>query len=82
MGSRHLSRWTPCKRADFIRRLVRLGFTGPYSGARHQFMTLGEHRLAIPSNAEFSVGQLRFMIREIENLLARRIDVDEWTGLS
>jgi hypothetical protein len=32
--------------------------------AEHQFMTTGQHRLAIPSNPEYSVGQVRFMIRE------------------
>jgi hypothetical protein len=77
-----VSRWTPCKRPDFIRRLLKLGFAGPFSGTRHQFVTIGDHRLAIPSNPEFSVGQLRFMLREVENLLGRRIDVDQWTGLS
>jgi hypothetical protein len=30
-----VSRWTPCKRADFIRKLHRLGFDGPFSGFRH-----------------------------------------------
>jgi hypothetical protein len=45
-------------------------------------MTLGEHRLAIPSSLEFSVGQLRFMIREVEALLGRRVEIEEWTGLS
>ncbi|MFQ5410415.1 MAG: type II toxin-antitoxin system HicA family toxin, partial [Anaerolineales bacterium] len=43
-----MSRWTSCKRRDFIRRLRRLGFEGPYSGTRHQFMVYDEHRLAIP----------------------------------
>ena len=81
MGIPRVSRWTPCKRTDFVRRLVKLGFTGPFSGTRRQFMTIGQHRLAVPSNSEFSIGQLRFMIREVENLLGRRIDVEEWAGL-
>jgi hypothetical protein len=59
-----VSRWTPCKRGDFIRKLRKLGFDGPYSGTRHQFMIHSEKRLAIPSNAEYSVPQLRMMIRE------------------
>lgn len=77
-----MSRWTPCKRGDFIRRLTKLGFTGPYSGARHQFMVIGRHRLAIPSNPEYSAGQLRFMIREVESVIGRAISMDEWAGLS
>lgn len=77
-----MSRWTPCKRADFIRRLGKLGFNGPYSGSRHQFMTTGQHRLAIPSNPEYSVGQVRFMIREVEVILGRTISLDDWARLS
>ena len=45
-------------------------------------MVFGEHRLAIPSNSEFSVGQLRFMLREVENLLGRHNDLVTWSNLS
>ena len=54
-----MSRWRPCKRREFIRRLGKLGFDGPYSGARHQFMVYELHRLTIPSNTEYSVPQVR-----------------------
>ena len=53
-----MSRWTPCKRREFIRRLRALGFEGPYTGTRHYFMVFRQHRLAIPSNDEYSVPQL------------------------
>jgi hypothetical protein len=76
-----MSRWAPCKRRDFIRRLRAIGFDGPFSGARHQFMVYERHRLAIPSNAEYSVHQLRMMIREVEEIIGRRITVDEWSRL-
>ncbi len=76
-----MSPWTPCKRRDFIRRLRKIGFAGLYSGTRHQFMIFGEHRLAVPSNSEFSVPQLRMMIREIAQIIGRDIDSDEWNGL-
>ncbi len=39
-------------------------------------------RLAIPSNAEYSVSQLRMMIREVEALLLRGIGSHEWNSLS
>jgi len=71
----------PCKRRDFLRRLQTLGFDGPYSGARHQFMVYGRHRLAIPSNTEYSVPQLRMMVREVEKILAREVSVEEWNNL-
>ncbi len=48
-----MSQWRRCKRQDFIRRLRKLGFEGPYSGTRHQFMVYKQHRLAIPSNIQY-----------------------------
>lgn len=77
-----MSRWNPCKRNEFIRRLRQLGFNGPYSGTKHQFMLFGQHRLAIPSNAEYSVPQLRMMVREVESIVRREISADEWNRLS
>jgi len=76
-----MSQWTPCKRRDFIRRLRKLGFEGLYSGTRHQFMIYEQHRLAIPSNVEYSVPQLRMMIREIEEIMDREITAQEWSKL-
>lgn len=76
-----MSRWSPCKRRDFIRRLRKIGFDGPLSGTRHQFVIFGQHRLAVPSNAEFSVTQLRMMLREVEEIIGRRISVHEWNNL-
>ena len=76
-----MPRWTPCKRREFIRRLGGLGFEGPFSGTRHHFLILQEHRLAIPSNDEYSVPQLRMMLREVEEILGRKITVEEWDEL-
>ena len=76
-----MSRWTPCSRREFIRRLRKLGFDGPYSGTRHQFMVYEQHRLAIPSNAEYSVAQLRMLIQEVETILCREVAMDEWNNL-
>ena len=73
--------WNPCKRSDFIRRLRRLGFDGPFSGSKHQFVTLGHHRLTVPSNSEYSVPQLKFMLREIAEIIGREISADEWNKL-
>ena len=76
-----MSRWVPCKRREFMRRLRSIGFDGPFSGAKHQFMVYEKCRLAIPSNAEYSVPQLRMMIREAENILGRQVSVDDWNDL-
>ena len=73
-----MSRWTPCKRRDFIRRLRKLGFDGPFAGARHQFLVFKENRLTIPSNEEYSVPQLKMMLREAGLILGREISIQEW----
>ena len=73
-----MSRWTPCKRSEFIRKLRKLGFDGPYSGTRHQFMIHSQLRLAIPTNPEYSVPQLRMMIREVEAILGRAVSLEDW----
>lgn len=74
--------WNPCKRKDFIRRLRKLGFDGVYSGTRHQFMTFEQFRLTIPSNVEYSVPQLKMVMREVETILRREISAEEWNDLS
>jgi hypothetical protein len=37
--------------------------------------------LAIPSNPEYSVPQLRMMIREVEGILGREISLKDWDRL-
>ena len=76
-----MSRWQPCKRREFIRRLRKLDFDGPYSGTRHQFMVFEEYRLTIPSTTEYSVPQLRMMLNEVEGILGHAITSDEWNKL-
>ncbi|NIM13525.1 MAG: type II toxin-antitoxin system HicA family toxin [Candidatus Aminicenantes bacterium] len=76
-----MSKWAPCKRRDFIRKLRKLDFEGPYSGTRHQFMIWGQHRLAIPSNAEYSVPQLKMMLLEVAGIIGREIPPAEWREL-
>ena len=76
-----MSRWTPCKRSEFIRRLRKLSLDGPFSGTRHQFLVHQQHRLAIPSNQEYSVPQLRVMLTEVGAILGREISLQEWEEL-
>ena len=76
-----MAAWRPLKRRDLIRKLRALGFDGPFSGTRHQFMISGQHRQTIPTNSEYSVPQLRMLIRQVESILARQISLDEWNSL-
>jgi hypothetical protein len=39
-------------------------------------MTYRKYRLAIPSNAEYSVPQLRMMIEEVEEIIGRKITIE------
>ena len=77
-----MARWTPCKRAVFISRLVRLGFSPPEPGARHSYMRYGTHTLTIPGNPEYSVPQLRMLIREVEDIIRRKVSLRQWQELS
>lgn len=76
-----MSRWTPCKRREFIHKLQYLGLSGPFSGSKHQFMIYHEYRLTIPSNDEYSVPQLRMMIREVEEIIDKQITLEQWNSL-
>lgn len=73
--------WRPLKRREFVRRLRALGFEGPISGTRHQFMIFGQHRQTIPSNAEYSVPQVRMLLRQAASILGRSVSLDEWDTL-
>lgn len=76
-----MNRWNPCRRSVFILRLRALGFNGPFSGTKHQFMTFANFRQTIPSNDEYSVPQVRMMVREVEDILGREITATEWNNL-
>ncbi len=76
-----MPKWNPCKRSDFIRGARRLGFEGLFSGAKHQFMVSGQNQLTLPSNAEYSVPQLKLMLREVEAMIGREITCEEWSRL-
>jgi len=77
-----MPKWSPCKRQDFIRRPRQLGFEGVFSGTTHQFMIINQNCLTLPSNAEYSVPQLRMMLREVGAILGRKIILEEWSRLS
>ena len=64
----------PVRRADLVRALRSIGFAGPFSGGRHEFMVRGDVTLRIPNPHQGDIGK---------DLLARilrqgRIDRAEW----
>lgn len=46
----------PVKRKELIRRLRRLGFEGPHSGGKHEYMVKGNLRLALPNPHQGDIG--------------------------
>ncbi|MFH0792701.1 MAG: type II toxin-antitoxin system HicA family toxin [bacterium] len=52
-----MPRFGPIKRSELIRNLRSLGFEGPFSGGKHQFMVRGEFTLRIPNPHRGDVGR-------------------------
>ena len=73
--------WHPIKRREFVRRLRGLGFHGPFTGTRHEFLVFGQHRQTVPSNSEYSTPQLKMLLRQVEVILGKKISSDEWENL-
>jgi len=67
----------PIKRTELIRYLQTLGFEGPYSGGKHQFMLKGVIRLRLPNPHRRDVG------RELLTRILKQagIDKDSWERL-
>jgi len=45
-------------------------------------MVYQQYRLSIPSNLEYSIPQLRIMLREIAEIMGREISADEWNQMA
>ena len=67
----------PIKRKDLIHYLRVLGFEGPYSGEKHQFMVKGEITLRIPSPHRGDIG--KELLSRI--LKQAKIDRETWERL-
>jgi hypothetical protein len=61
--------------------LQAIGFDPPESGAKHAYMRYGPFTLTLPSNDEYSVPQLKMLLKEIEPILGRKISLSEWDRL-
>jgi predicted RNA binding protein YcfA (HicA-like mRNA interferase family) len=72
-----MPRLGPVKRKDLIRLLRKLGFEGPYSGGKHQFMVLDDVTVRIPNPHQDDIGKelLRRILRQA------RIDLNVWERL-
>jgi len=68
-----VSRTGPIKREELIRYLRVLGFEGPYSGKKHQFMLKGVVRLRIPNPHQKDIG------RELLSRILKQAGIDKET---
>jgi predicted RNA binding protein YcfA (HicA-like mRNA interferase family) len=60
-------RLTPIKRQDLIRRLRSFGWSGPYTGKKHQHMVKGNIQLTIPNphgGKEIGINLLKIILNE------------------
>jgi predicted RNA binding protein YcfA (HicA-like mRNA interferase family) len=67
----------PVKRAELIHYLRRLGFTGPFSGGKHQFMIKENVSVTIPNPHHEDIGKelLKRILQQAD------ISLDEWKAL-
>ncbi|MGH7563489.1 MAG: type II toxin-antitoxin system HicA family toxin [Gemmatimonadota bacterium] len=47
----------PIKRRDLVRHLSHLGFEGPFSGGKHEFMVRGDTTLRLPNPHQGEIGK-------------------------
>ncbi|OOP55344.1 MAG: hypothetical protein AYP45_14915 [Candidatus Brocadia carolinensis] len=72
-----MPKFGPIKRKDLIRYLRQLGFIGPYSGGKHQFMVKEKLKVRIPNPHKSDIGEnlLKQILKEIG------IDRTKWEDL-
>ena len=66
----------PIDRRKLIQRLRKFGFTGPFSGGRHQFMIKGQLKVRIPNphrGGDISDSLLKEILRQAE------ISTENWS---
>jgi predicted RNA binding protein YcfA (HicA-like mRNA interferase family) len=67
----------PIKRNDLIRYMRQLGFEGPYSGGKHQFMIKDEVTVRLPNPHQGDIGK-EFLLRILRQA---KIERSEWEEL-
>ena len=74
-------KWRPCKRREFIKKLKKIGFNPPEAGGKYFYMRCGEYTFTLPSNKEYSVPQLKMLLKEIEQGIGRKLSYEDWENL-
>lgn len=72
-----MPRFGPVRHRDLIGYLKRLGFEGPYSGGKHQFMAKGNLTLRVPNPHGVDIGK-ELLIRILKQA---NITKEQWERL-
>lgn len=72
-----MRRLAAVSRRDLLRRLKQLGFEGPYSGGRHEFVVRGSTRLILPNPHRQEVG-VDLLVRILRQAGVTR---EEWLAM-
>jgi predicted RNA binding protein YcfA (HicA-like mRNA interferase family) len=62
-------------RKELVRKFRAMGYEGPFSGGKHQFMKKGTKKIRIPNphgSGDIHISLLKEILRQAE------IDIDEW----
>ncbi len=64
----------PISRKELIRKFRTLGYSGPFSGGKHQFIVKGSHKIRIPNPhlGDIHVSLLKEILRQAG------IPLEEW----
>lgn len=69
----------PVSRRELIRRLVELGFNGPFKGSGHEFMTKGAIRVKLPNEHRGQDIGAELLARILRDSGIKR---DEWSSVA
>ena len=69
-----MPKMSSCSRIEWIRKLHKLGFTGPFSGGKHSYMKRAGYRQIIPNPQGKEIASE--LVKEI--LKQANISVEEW----
>ena len=58
-----------------------IGFAPPQPGGSHFYMRYGTYTFTLPSNQEYSVPQVKTLLKEIEQGIRKEILLDDWERL-
>jgi hypothetical protein len=57
------------------------GFNSPEPGGGHFYMRYGSYTLTLPGNKEYSVPQVKMLLKEIEVGIKKKLPLDMWDKL-